>query len=95
MAITPRTPTRRTVSESSASSLESTPDGPRTPPLERLSFADMGFADPGSEIPFFHMRLATLSAVPFAPKFVAPGIDVMDKVPILADSLICHDDLFA
>jgi len=94
-AITPRTPTRRTVSESSVSSLESTPEVLRTPPLERLSFADMGFADPGPEIPFFHMRLASLSAVPFVPKFVTPGINVLDKVPILADSLICHDDLFA
>ncbi|KAF8275055.1 hypothetical protein EI94DRAFT_1695620 [Lactarius quietus] len=92
---TPRTPTRRTVSESSASSLESTPEVPlpRTP-LERLSFADMGFADPGPDIPFFHMRLASLSAVQFVPKF-APEIDVLDKDPILADSLICHEDLFA
>ena len=83
------------MSESSVSSLESTPEVPRTPPLERLSFADMGFADPGSEIPFFHMRLASLSAVPFVPKFVVPGIDGLDKDPILADSLICYEDLFA
>jgi hypothetical protein len=94
IATTPRTPTRRTVSESSVSSLESTPELPRTPPIERLSFADMGFADPGSEIPFFHMRLASLSAVPFVPK-LSPENDGLVKCPILADSLICYEDLFA
>jgi len=92
IATTPRTPTRRTVSESSVSSLESTPEVLRTPPLERLSFADLGFADPGPGIPFSQMRLASL---PFNPKYVAPEIGGLDKDPILADSLICHDDLFA
>ena len=94
IAITPRTPTRRTVSESSVSSLESTPELPHTPPIERLSFADMGFADPGPDIPFFQMRLASLSAIPLVPKF-APEIDGSDKYPILGDSLFCHEDLFA
>ncbi len=82
------------MSESSVSSLESTPEVPRTP-LERLSFADMGFADPSPGIPFFHMRLASLTALQFVPKYVAPGIGGLDKDPILADSLIRHDDLFA
>ncbi|KAI9466172.1 hypothetical protein BJY52DRAFT_330300 [Lactarius psammicola] len=96
LATTPRTPTRRTVSESSASSLESTPEVPRTPPLERLTFADMGFADPGPGIPLFHIRLASLGALPpIVPKYVAPEIGDLDKDPILADSLSCHDDLFA
>jgi hypothetical protein len=92
VATTPRTPIRRTVSESSVSSLQSTPEVLRTPPLERLSFADMGFADPGPGIPFFQMRLTSLSALPFV---VAPEIGGLDKDPILADSLICHNDLFA
>ena len=83
------------MSESSASSLQSTPEVLRTPPIERLSFADMGFADPGPGIPFFQMRLACLSALPLVPKVVAPEIGGLDKVPILTDSLICHDDLFA
>ena len=83
------------MSESSASSLESTPEVLRTPPLERLSFADMGFADPGPGIPFFQMRLASFGALPFVPKSVTPEIRGLDKDPTLADSLICHDDLFA
>jgi len=95
IATTPRTPIRRTVSESSASSFESTPEVLRTPPLERLSFADLGFADPGPGMPFFQMRLASLSALPFVPKITTPEIGGLDKDPILADSLICHDDLFA
>ncbi|KAH9180513.1 hypothetical protein EDB89DRAFT_1900386 [Lactarius sanguifluus] len=94
IATTPRTPSRRTVSGSSASSsLESTPEVLRTPPLERLSFGDMGFADPG---PLFHIRLASLGALPFVPKYIAPEIGDQDEDPILADgALICHDDLFA
>ena len=54
----------------------------------------MGFADPGPDIPFFQMRLASLSAIPLVPKF-APEIDGSDKYPILGDSLFCHEDLFA
>ncbi|KAH9043274.1 hypothetical protein EDB85DRAFT_1885629 [Lactarius pseudohatsudake] len=97
IATTPRTPNRRTVSGSSASSLESTPEVLRTPPLERLSFADMGFADAGPGIPLFHIRLASLGALPFVvPKYVTPEIGDQDEDPILADgALICHDDLFA
>lgn len=55
----------------------------------------MGFADPGPGIPFFQIRLASLGALPIIPKYVAPEIGDPDKDPILADSLSCHDDLFA
>lgn len=83
------------MSESSVSSIESTPEALRTPPLERLSFTGMGFADPGSGFPFFQMRSASLSALPFGPKLAAPEIGGLDKDSILADSPIYHDDLFA
>ncbi|KAI0306612.1 hypothetical protein B0F90DRAFT_779098 [Multifurca ochricompacta] len=91
------TPTRRTTSESSALSLESTPEVPEvlSTPLERLSFADMGFADPGPEIPLFRMRLASHSAAPLASKHVFPGKLSLYKEGVLADPLIHHDDLFA
>jgi len=86
----PRTPTRRTVSESSissASSLDSTPEALRTP-IERLSFTDMGFADPGLDMPLFHMRLAAL-----APKHPFPEQGGLDN-NVLADPLMSYD-LFA
>jgi len=84
------------VSESSASSLESTPEVLRTP-IERLSFAGMGFADPGSDIPLIHMRLAALSPLPLSPKHVfAEEQYGLDDDGILADPFTCHDDdLFA
>jgi hypothetical protein len=96
-AVGPRTPTRRNASESSTSSLESTPEVLRTP-IERLSFAGMGFADPGPESPLFHIRLASLSAVPvLAPKHGFPGQHGvgLDDDNVLPDPLMCHDDLFA
>jgi hypothetical protein len=52
----------------------------------------MGFADPGLDIPLFHMRLASLSALPLSPKQQG-GLG--DDDDILADPLMCHDDLFA
>lgn len=57
----------------------------------------MGFADPGPESPLFHIRLASLSAVPFAPKLGFPGQHGLglDVDNILPDPLMCHDDLFA
>jgi hypothetical protein len=82
------------------SSLESTPEVLRTP-IERLSFDGMGFADPGSDISLFHMRLTSLSPVTFAPKRVFPrqgGLDDdehHDGDDTLADPLMSHDDLFA
>jgi hypothetical protein len=65
-------------------------------PIERLSFAGLGFADPGPETPLFHIRLASLITVPLAPKhgFLGQqGVVVDDNV--LPDPLMCHDDLFA
>ncbi len=65
-------------------------------PIERLSFAGMGFADPGPDAPLFHMRLASLSALPLAPKHVfAEQRGGLDDDNVLADPLMCHDDLFA
>ncbi|KAI9509345.1 hypothetical protein F5148DRAFT_1283036 [Russula earlei] len=89
LAAGPRTPTRRTASESSASSLESTPEVLRTP-IERLSFAGMGFADPGPEMPFLRMPLTSLDAVPLAvaSKHVFPGQGGLND-------FMYHDDLFA
>ena len=96
LAAEPRTPTRRTASESSVSSLESSPEVLRTP-IERLSFTGMGFADPGLDIPLFHMRLASLSALPLSPEhvFAKQQGGLGDNDDILADPLMCHDDLFA
>lgn len=57
----------------------------------------MGFADPGPESPLFHICLASLNAVPFAPKHGFPGqkgVDLNDD-SILPDPLMCHEDLFA
>jgi len=102
-ALRPRTPTRRrNRSESSTSSVNSTPDSEilRTP-IERASFAGMGFADPGPESPLFHVGLASLNAtIPLVPKkysFLGQqlgGVDLNDD-KILPDPLMCHDDLFA
>jgi len=100
-AIRPRTPTRRrNASQSSTSSVDSTPDSEvlRTP-IERPSFAGMGFVDPGPESPLFHVGLASLNTVPLVPKYdffgqQLGGVDLNDD-KILPDPLTCHDDLFA
>jgi len=100
-ALRPRTPTRRrNASESSTSSVDSTPDSEvlRTP-IERPSFACMGFADPGPESPLFHVGLASLHTIPLVPKYDSfgqqpGGVDLNDD-KILPDPLMCHDDLFA
>jgi len=57
----------------------------------------MGFADAGLDIPLFHMRLASLSALPLSPKhvFAKQQGGLGDDDDILADPLMCHDDLFA
>jgi hypothetical protein len=57
----------------------------------------LGFADPGPETPLFHIRLASLSALPLAPKHGFPGQQGVDLVDdnFLPDPLMCHDDLFA
>lgn len=82
------------------SSVDSTPDSEalRTP-IERPSFAGMGFADPGPESPLFHVGLASLHTVPLVPKYGflgrrLGGVD-LDDGKILPDPLMCHDDLFA
>jgi hypothetical protein len=82
------------------SSVDSTPDSEvlRTP-IERPSFAGMGFADPGPESPLFHVGLASLKTVPSAPKYDFLGQRFGDVASnddkILPDPLMCHDDLFA
>ncbi|KAI0054023.1 hypothetical protein FA95DRAFT_1568320 [Auriscalpium vulgare] len=99
-AIGPRTPTRRHASDASSESVESSPHTPRTP-RECLSFADMGFADPGSDVPPIRVRPVSLAAIKsfsFA-AFTTPDKDrsgdhsVFDN---LADAAYIHgDDIFA
>jgi hypothetical protein len=75
-ALRPRTPTRRrNASESATSSIDSTPDSEvlRTP-IERPSFAGVGFTDPGPESPLFHVGLVSLNTVPLVSKYDFPSI---------------------
>lgn len=82
------------------SSVDSTPDSEvlRTP-IERPSFAGMGFADPGPESPLFHVGLASLNAIPLVPKYGFLGQQLrgvgLNDDKILPNPLMCHDDLFA
>lgn len=83
------------------SSVDSTPDSEvlRTP-IERPSFAGMGFADPGPESPLFHVGLASLHTIRLVPKYDflgqrRPAGMVLNDDKILPDPLMCHDDLFA
>ncbi|KAA1471214.1 hypothetical protein DENSPDRAFT_850084 [Dentipellis sp. KUC8613] len=100
LAITPRTPIRRTVSESSTFSLESSPDseGPFTPSEASFVLADLGFADAGMDILPGRMRPLPLSAVKsysFS-AFTTPEKDDEDECARLAEAVSIHDnDLFA
>ncbi|KAI0062305.1 hypothetical protein BV25DRAFT_1916216 [Artomyces pyxidatus] len=95
-----RTPTRRHSSESSASSVESSPDALLTP-RECLSFADMGFADPGADLPPLRARQISLAAVKSLSfsEFSTPTKDRSAKASVfdeLAESVYIHDnDIFA
>ncbi|KAI0320126.1 hypothetical protein OF83DRAFT_1081835 [Amylostereum chailletii] len=92
----PRTPFRRSTSQSSASSVESSPELPPTP-RERLSFADMGFADPGSDdAPIFRLRPAALAFKSHSfSEFTTEDKDI-GIFRGLADPIRIHDhDLFA
>ncbi|KAI0273591.1 hypothetical protein BC834DRAFT_966095 [Gloeopeniophorella convolvens] len=97
-ALGSRRPFRRTASESSASSVDSTSEVLRTP-RESLSFTDMGFADHGSDIPFFRVRQASFAAAASFSVATLPsdknGLDKGNTDSAFAAPFLYDNDLFA